>query len=39
MCFYCKGDFFDSTTTHVVNYKDCLIMIKNVPCQECKQCG
>lgn len=39
MCFYCKGDLFDSTTTHVINYKDCLIIIKNIPCQECEQCG
>jgi len=28
-----------STTTHVVNYNGCLIVIKNVPCEECAQCG
>jgi YgiT-type zinc finger domain-containing protein len=28
-----------STTTHVVNYKGCVIVIKNVPCEECEQCG
>lgn len=28
-----------STTTHVVNYKGCIIVIKNVPCEECEQCG
>ena len=28
-----------STTTHVVNYKDYIIVIKNVPCLECDQCG
>ena len=40
MCMYCKSkDFFDSTTTHVVNCKNCLIIIKNVPCIECEQCG
>lgn len=39
MCFYCKGDMKQSTTTHVVNYKDCIIVIKNVPCEECDQCG
>ena len=27
------------TTTHVVNYKNCIIVIKNVPCEECEQCG
>ena len=28
-----------STTTHVVNYKGSVIVIKNVPCEECQQCG
>lgn len=28
-----------STTTHVVNYKGSIIVIKNVPCEECEQCG
>lgn len=35
MCMYCKN----STTTHVVNYNNCTIIIKNVPCLECTQCG
>lgn len=39
MCFYCKGEMQSSTTTHVVNYNDCIIVIKNVPCEECSQCG
>ncbi len=39
MCFYCKGDMKPSLTSHVVNYKDCIIIIKNVPCEECSQCG
>ena len=40
MCMYCKCDeVTDSLTTHVVNYKNCLIIIKNVPCIECVQCG
>lgn len=28
-----------STTSHVINYKNCIIIIKNVPCEECAQCG
>ena len=28
-----------STTTHVVNYNGNLIIIKNVPCEKCDQCG
>lgn len=32
MCMYCKNNTtVNSTTTHVVNYKDCIIVIKNVP--------
>ncbi len=37
---FCKCDTVQpSTTTHVVNYKGCIIVIKNVPCEECEQCG
>ena len=40
MCMFCKCDTVKkSTTTHVVNYKGCVIVIKNVPCEECEQCG
>ena len=40
MCMFCKCDTVrDSVTTHVVNYRDCIIVIKNVPCEECEQCG
>lgn len=40
MCKYCKNNtIIDSTTTHVINYKNCIIVIKSVPCLECTQCG
>ena len=40
MCKLCKCDTVkQSTTTHVVNYKNSIIVIKNVPCEECEQCG
>lgn len=40
MCNYCKNDrMINSYTTHVVSYKDYVIIIKNVPCLECSQCG
>jgi YgiT-type zinc finger domain-containing protein len=29
----------DGITTHVVKLKDCVIIVKNVPCSECVQCG
>ena len=28
-----------TTTTHVVNYKGNIIIIKNVPCYKCEKCG
>lgn len=40
MCMFCKNKtFIESTTTHVVNYQNCIIIIRNVPCLECDQCG
>ena len=40
MCMFCKCNIVKkSTTTHVVNYKGSIIVIKNVPCEECEQCG
>lgn len=40
MCMFCKCDTVKpSITTHVVNYKGCIIIVKNVPCEECEQCG
>ena len=28
-----------STTIHTVQLKNCVVVIKNVPCMECEQCG
>lgn len=40
MCMFCKfNKTKTSTTTHVVNYKGNIIIIKNVTCEECVQCG
>ncbi len=39
MCTLCKNTTVPNTTTHVINYKNCVIVIKNVPCLECDQCG
>ena len=38
-CIECKGDYFESTRTHVVDFKSYIIIIRNVPCLECRQCG
>ena len=37
---FCKCEsVIISTTAYVVNYKNSVIVIKNVPCEECEQCG
>ena len=33
MCMYCKNSTTVNSTTN------CIIVIKNVPCLECEQCG
>jgi YgiT-type zinc finger domain-containing protein len=38
-CFFCKGELTDSMTTHVVTLDNCVIIVKDVPCQRCAQCG
>jgi len=35
----CKGDFEDRNTTFMVELNNCIIIIKNVPSQVCRQCG
>ena len=39
MCFYCKGDMRPGKTLFSVQYGNSVIVIKNVPCMECVQCG
>ena len=40
MCMYCKNNTTkQSKTNHVVNLDNCIIIVKNVPCEECDQCG
>ena len=39
ICFFCKGNMNESVTTHVVNLKNCIVIVKNAPCYECEQCG
>lgn len=38
-CFLCKGSMTESTTTYMTSYNNCYIIIKNVPCLKCNQCG
>lgn len=38
-CFFCKGDMQSSTTTHMMELAQCIVIVKNVPCHRCAQCG
>jgi len=38
-CFFCKGNLSTGFTAHVVNTDKGVIIIKNVPCEKCDQCG
>ncbi len=38
-CFYCKGTMKPSTTTYMEDLGNCIVIIKNVPCNKCTQCG
>lgn len=38
-CLECNGIYKESTRTHVVDLKTSIIIIRNVPCLECEQCG
>lgn len=39
-CLSCKhGDMFPSTTTYFTEFNSCILIIKNVPCMKCEQCG
>ncbi len=38
-CFFCKGEMKDGYTTHVTELKNCIVIVKNVPCMKCEQCG
>lgn len=40
MCMFCRNSItVESATTHVVNVQNYTIIVKNVPCLECEQCG
>lgn len=38
-CLYCKGTMNSDTTSDVTDLKTCIIVIRNVPCHKCVQCG
>lgn len=39
-CMSCKADsMIDSTTTFFAQLPNCYVIIENVPCKKCEQCG
>jgi len=38
-CFMCKGQIDDKETTFMADIEKCIIIVKNVPSQVCRQCG
>ena len=38
-CFFCKGAMQTEFTTHFMQISDSIIIVKNVPCSKCSQCG
>jgi YgiT-type zinc finger domain-containing protein len=38
-CFYCKGGMESAHNTHFTELDNCMVIIKNVPCYNCSQCG
>ena len=38
-CLMCKGNVENKNTTFMTELDNCIIIIKNVPSQVCKQCG
>ena len=38
-CFYCKGDMIKGTSAYTAELNGRVIVVKNVPCMKCIQCG
>ena len=38
-CIICKGEMVDGFATDVTDLESSVIIIRNVPCNKCSQCG
>ena len=38
-CFFCKGTVENAFSSYTTDFNGCIIAVKNVPSQMCKQCG
>ena len=36
---FCKGDSVKSVTSHMIELEHTILIVKNVPCHRCTQCG
>lgn len=39
ICFFCKGEMKNAVTTFMSDLGSCIVIIRNVPCLKCSQCG
>ena len=39
MCIFCKGQLKQSTTDYIEKDDNHVILIQDVPCEKCEQCG
>ncbi len=38
-CFYCKGQTIETTAKFIVDLRQCVVIVKNIPARVCQQCG
>jgi len=38
-CITCGAETYESTTTDITDINNCLLIIRNVPCNECTECN
>lgn len=38
-CCFCGGNMVEDKTTYFEELKNTIVIIKNVPCHKCSQCG
>ncbi len=38
-CYFCKGNLEESTTEYIEKIDNFIVVIENIPCEKCSQCG
>ena len=38
-CHFCKGNLEESTTEFIEKIDNFIVVIENIPCEKCSQCG